>query len=68
MLFLSDNVKEVEAATDAGMHACLLEREGNAPLTAEDKQTYPVVQQLDQLVLSGNRRSARLESKARMAH
>ena len=62
---MSDNVKEVDAAKDAGMQACLLEREGNAPLTADDRKRHSVVQRLDQLVLSGNRRSARLESKAK---
>ncbi|KAL7272316.1 enolase-phosphatase E1 [Rhizina undulata] len=35
-LFLSDNVKEVEAAIAAGMDAAVVVRPGNAPLTEED--------------------------------
>lgn len=31
-LFLSDNVKEVKAAIEAGMRAYVVVREGNAPL------------------------------------
>lgn len=35
-LFLSDNVKEVDAAREAGMQAAVVVRPGNAPLTSED--------------------------------
>jgi enolase-phosphatase E1 len=31
-LFLSDNVKEVRAALEAGMRACVVQRPGNPPL------------------------------------
>ncbi|KAJ6263999.1 hypothetical protein Dda_0138 [Drechslerella dactyloides] len=43
-VFLTDNVKEVEAATAAGMHARIVEREGNAPVSEEDVRRFgPVV-------------------------
>jgi len=42
-LFLSDNVKEVEAAQEAGMKAAIIVREGNAPLTKEDRTKHWVI-------------------------
>lgn len=37
VLFLSDNVKEVQAAVSAGMQSYIVVRPGNYPLTQEDK-------------------------------
>lgn len=48
-LFLSDNVKEVKAATSAGMQSWLVERPGNAALSAEDRAEYRVVTSFDEL-------------------
>ncbi|RYF22680.1 MAG: acireductone synthase [Oxalobacteraceae bacterium] len=42
-LFLSDNVKEAEAAKDAGMQSWVVERPGNAELSAESRQTNKVI-------------------------
>ncbi|KAH8683262.1 enolase-phosphatase E1 [Tricladium varicosporioides] len=42
-LFLSDNVKEVQAAKAAGMQSFIVDREGNAPLSLEDKEGQIVV-------------------------
>ncbi|KAK6353549.1 enolase-phosphatase E1 [Orbilia brochopaga] len=43
-VFLTDNVKEVEAAVAAGMHARIVVREGNAPVSDEDIARFgPVV-------------------------
>lgn len=36
-LFLSDNVKEVVAAKQAGMQSFIISREGNAPLSDQDR-------------------------------
>ena len=43
ILFLSDNVLEVRAALAAGMRACVVVREGNAPLTEDDVLGLAVV-------------------------
>lgn len=51
-VFLSDNVKEVEAAIDAGMKALVVDRPGNAPLSAEDRQRFTVIETLDELQLA----------------
>lgn len=48
-LFLSDNVKEVKAALDAGMKAVVVDRPGNGPLTQEDHAAYRIVTVLDTL-------------------
>lgn len=43
VLFLSDNVKEIKAAKEAGLKAYVADRPGNAPLTEEDKKANVVV-------------------------
>lgn len=52
ILFLSDNVKEVQAALEAGMKSIVVDRPGNAPLSEEDKKTYQVVDSLYHISLS----------------
>ncbi|KAJ4369974.1 enolase-phosphatase E1 [Neocucurbitaria cava] len=47
--FLTDNVKEAEAATEAGVYTVVVDRPGNAPLSNESKQRYPVIQKLTDL-------------------
>jgi len=42
-LFLSDNVKEVEAAKAAGMQSFIVQRPGNAPLPADVEKTHRVI-------------------------
>ncbi|EPS42578.1 hypothetical protein H072_3459 [Dactylellina haptotyla CBS 200.50] len=39
-VFLTDNVKEVEAATAAGMYARIVVREGNVPVSEGDARKY----------------------------
>lgn len=51
MLFLSDNVQEVDAALAAGMQSILVDRPGNAPLSEEDKSRLSVVETLDDIKL-----------------
>ncbi|KAK3302085.1 HAD-like domain-containing protein [Chaetomium strumarium] len=48
-LFLSDNVKEVEAAKEAGMQSVVVERQGNAELSEEDKSKHRVIRSFDEL-------------------
>ncbi|KAJ4348641.1 enolase-phosphatase E1 [Didymosphaeria variabile] len=47
--FLTDNVKEAEAAKEAGVYALLVDRPGNAALAAQDRERFPVIQQLTEL-------------------
>ncbi|KAF2250572.1 2,3-diketo-5-methylthio-1-phosphopentane phosphatase [Trematosphaeria pertusa] len=47
--FLTDNVKEAEAATDAGVLTILVDRPGNAPLSQESRARFPVIQKLTDL-------------------
>lgn len=48
-LFLSDNVKEVEAAKQAGMQSYVVERPGNAELSEEDRKKHRVIRNFDEL-------------------
>ncbi|GAB7352971.1 hypothetical protein MBLNU459_g3540t2 [Dothideomycetes sp. NU459] len=52
ILFLSDHVKEVKAALEAGMKSIVVDRPGNAPLTAEDQSAYQIVHSLNEISLS----------------
>ncbi|KAG8626066.1 hypothetical protein KVT40_006467 [Elsinoe batatas] len=49
VLFLSDNVKEVAAALEAGMKAVVVDRPGNAPLTQEDQEKFEVITSLEEV-------------------
>lgn len=51
MLFLSDNVKEVDAAAAANMQALMVDRPGNAPILEADRARLTVVQSLDEISL-----------------
>lgn len=48
-LFLSDNVKEVRAAKDAGMKSFVVVREGNADVTAEEREGQVLVESFDEV-------------------
>jgi enolase-phosphatase E1 len=48
-LFLSDNVREVEAAKEAGMQSVIVERPGNAQLSDEDRRKHRVIRSFDEL-------------------
>jgi len=48
-LFLSDRVEEVEAAKRAGMQALLVVREGNAPLSEEEKRKHKLISSFDEI-------------------
>ncbi|RWS28628.1 enolase-phosphatase E1-like protein [Leptotrombidium deliense] len=49
MLFLTDNAKEAMAAAEEKFKAILVVREGNDPLTDEDKKKFPVVMSLEEI-------------------
>ncbi|CUM52154.1 unnamed protein product [Debaryomyces tyrocola] len=44
VLFLSDNVKEVDAAIQAGMNSLVVDRPGNAPLSEADKKSFSIIE------------------------
>lgn len=48
-LFLSDNVREVEAAREAGMRACVVQRPGNAELPEDVRGRLEVVESFEEL-------------------
>lgn len=48
-LFLSDNVKEVDAAKAAGMQSFVVQRPGNAPLPADIDRTHKVINNFNEL-------------------
>jgi enolase-phosphatase E1 len=52
-LFLSDNVKEVDAAREAGMKSFVVVREGNAPLSGEEKERNTLVESFDEIRIKG---------------
>lgn len=52
-LFLSDNVKEVEAAREAGMKSFVVVREGNALLSEEEKGSNMLVESFDEVWIGG---------------
>ncbi|KAF2016536.1 2,3-diketo-5-methylthio-1-phosphopentane phosphatase [Aaosphaeria arxii CBS 175.79] len=47
--FLTDNVKEAVAATEAGVHTIVVDRPGNAPLSPESKSQFAVIESLADL-------------------
>ncbi|CAI5756692.1 unnamed protein product [Candida verbasci] len=49
VLFLSDNINEVKAAIEAGMNCHIVIRDGNAPISNEDKSNYQVIYALSEL-------------------
>ena len=48
-LFLSDNVKEVEAAKKAGMQSFIVQRPGNAELSDEARAQHKIIESFDEL-------------------
>lgn len=50
LLFLTDIPAEAAAATAAGLKACLLLREGNAPVSEEHQRTYQAVESFYELM------------------
>ena len=50
-MFLSDNVKEVEAALAAGMKSLVVDRPGNAALSTEDRDRFIVVDSFEKITI-----------------
>lgn len=51
VLFLSDNINEVNAAINAGMKSYIVIRPGNSPINDEDKKFHKIIYSLDELDL-----------------
>lgn len=51
ILFLSDNVKEIQAAIETDMRAMVVDRPGNAEIPKEDRTIYGVVTSFEQIKL-----------------
>ncbi|ENI00322.1 hypothetical protein COCC4DRAFT_179035 [Bipolaris maydis ATCC 48331] len=49
VVFLTDNVKEAEAAIEANVYAVVVDRPGNAPLSDATKARFPVIERLTDL-------------------
>ncbi|PSN60299.1 2,3-diketo-5-methylthio-1-phosphopentane phosphatase [Corynespora cassiicola Philippines] len=47
--FLTDNVLEAAAATEAGIYSIVVDRPGNAPLTSASRASFAVIQKLTDL-------------------
>lgn len=57
ILYLSDDIDEIKAATKAGCASVLVTREGNAEISEDDKKDRLVVSSFADLPLSGKRKS-----------
>ena len=61
IIFLSDNVKEVDAAVAAGMQSLVVDRPGNAPLSAAERSRSSIVTSLDEISLARDEASLEVE-------
>jgi len=66
-LFLSDNVKEVKAAKEAGMMAWVVVREGNAELSDDEKEGEVLIRSFEEVKLKGVAK-AEANGNGEMAH
>nr|XP_033324349.1 enolase-phosphatase E1 isoform X1 [Megalopta genalis]XP_033324356.1 enolase-phosphatase E1 isoform X2 [Megalopta genalis] len=62
IIFLTDVVKEAAAAKEAGLTAVLVEREGNAPLTDEDKVSFTTIKSFLDLTFQASTKRQKLET------
>ncbi|XP_045776541.1 claspin-like [Maniola jurtina] len=66
VLFLTDIVKEAEAARTAGLHVALVSREGNAPLPSEATESFNVIHSLGQLASNKRKKDPQEEQPAKV--
>ncbi|XP_044728576.1 enolase-phosphatase E1 isoform X2 [Chrysoperla carnea] len=52
IVFLTDSVEEAKAASEAGVNAVLVHREGNTPIQDEHKKLFPIVKSFKELPLN----------------
>ncbi|KAG8233041.1 hypothetical protein J437_LFUL004262 [Ladona fulva] len=53
VIFFSDSIKEVKAASKAGVIAVIMDREGNLPLDQSAKDMFPVVSSFEAMIEHG---------------
>lgn len=66
-LFLSDNVKEVDAAKEAGMQSWVVFREGNPDLSSKDREGQVVIGSFDVIPSQSEKARGRGRPKKRKA-
>jgi enolase-phosphatase E1 len=66
-LFLSDNVKEVDAAKEAGMQSWVVFREGNPQLSLKDREGQVVIESFDEIPSQSPKARGRGRPKKRKA-
>jgi len=66
-LFLSDNVKEVDAAKEAGMQSWVVFREGNPPLSSEEKEGQVVIESFAEILSESPKARGRGRPRKRKA-
>nr|CAD7587683.1 unnamed protein product [Timema genevievae] len=62
VVFFTDVSKEAEAAKEAGLNAVLVVREGNAPLSSEDKANFLVINSFQDFVFEVSAKRQKLSS------
>ena len=64
-LFLSDNIKEIDAAVEADLKAILVDRPGNAPVSEADRERMEIVQSLGEMTATPTNQQNSGKRKAR---
>ncbi|XP_076225881.1 enolase-phosphatase E1 isoform X1 [Nomia melanderi] len=62
VIFLTDVVKEAAAAKEAGLSTVVVEREGNAALTDEEKATFTIIKSFLDLTFQTSTKRQKLET------
>lgn len=62
VLFLTDVVKEAEAAKEAGITATIVIREGNAPLSEEEKTAFSTIKTFDELSFQSSSKRQKIDT------
>ncbi|EEB17075.1 enolase-phosphatase E-1, putative [Pediculus humanus corporis] len=60
ILFLTDSIKEAVAADKAGMQVNVVVREGNVPLTDDEKKAFTVVSNFNDIVFESSNKKKKL--------
>ncbi|KAK6635622.1 hypothetical protein RUM44_000876 [Polyplax serrata] len=60
ILFLTDSVKEAVAADKAGLQTTLVIREGNAPLTDDEKKAFTTIESFKDLVFESSSKKKKI--------
>lgn len=64
ILFLTDVLKEAQAAAEAGMKVAIVIREGNTPLPDDTKDSFPMISSFSDLTFEGNAKRRKLSHES----